>query len=117
MTICSVLQNVLIAAKRFEEESLSRTVEPLPLKVLQPVPSDIDVSRAAIPKNIKALAHEVGILDHELDLYGIHKAKVSLDILQRLGHRRDGHYVYVTGYLFFPGFVDKKHYAHAARGG
>lgn len=97
MTICSVLQNVLIAAKRFYEESILRKVEPLPLKLLSPVPSDIDIARAAMPKHIKTLAHEVGILDHELELYGSHKAKVSLDVLERLGHRRDGHYIYVTG--------------------
>lgn len=99
MTICSVLQNVVIAAKRFYEESVSRKIEPLPLKILQPVPSDIDIARAAMPKHIKTVAHEVGILDHEVELYGIHKAKISLDVMHRLGHRRDGHYIYVTGYL------------------
>jgi len=99
MTICSVLQNVLLAAKRFYEESVSRKVDPLPLKILQPVPSDIDIARAAFPKHIADLAHEVGILEHELELYGMYKAKVSLDIMSRLAHRRDGHYVYVTGYM------------------
>lgn len=100
MTICSVLQNVLIAAKRFYEESVSRKIEPLPLKLLQPVPSDIEIARAAMPKHIKNVAHEVGILEHELELYGMYKAKVSLDVMKRLGHRRDGHYIYVTGYFF-----------------
>lgn len=99
MTICSVLQNVIVAAKRFYEESVSRKIEPIPLKILQPVPSDIDIARAAMPKHIKVVAHEIGILDHELELYGPHKAKVSLDVMKRLGHRRDGHYVYVTGCL------------------
>ena len=97
MTICSVLQNVIIAAKRFYEESVSRKIEPLPLKISQPVPSDIEIARAAMPKHINVVGHEVGILDHELELYGIHKAKVSLDVMKRLGHRQDGHYVYVTG--------------------
>jgi methylenetetrahydrofolate dehydrogenase (NADP+) / methenyltetrahydrofolate cyclohydrolase / formyltetrahydrofolate synthetase len=97
MTISSVLQNVLIAAKRFYEESVSRKVSPVPLKLLHPVPSDIDIARAAMPKHVMTVAHEVGILDHELELYGRYKAKVSLDVLSRLGHRRDGYYVYVTG--------------------
>ena len=97
MTICSVLQNVMIAAKRFYEESVSRRIEPLPLKLISPVPSDIDIARAAWPKHINTVAHEVGILDHELELYGTYKAKVSLDVMKRLGHRRDGHYIYVTG--------------------
>ena len=97
MTISSVLQNVVIAAKRFHEESISRKVEPLHLKLLEPVPSDIEIARAAMPKHIKTLGHEVGILDHELELYGTYKAKVSLDVMKRLGHRHDGHYIYVTG--------------------
>ena len=97
MTISSVLQNVVIAAKRFHEESVSRKIEALPLKLLEPVPSDIDIARAAFPKHIKRLAHEVGILEHELELYGTYKAKVSLDVMKRLGHRRNGHYIYVTG--------------------
>jgi methylenetetrahydrofolate dehydrogenase (NADP+) / methenyltetrahydrofolate cyclohydrolase / formyltetrahydrofolate synthetase len=97
MTICSVLQNVLIAAKRFYEESISRKIEPLPLKILQPVPNDIDIARTAMPKHISTLAREVGILEHEVELYGMHKAKVSLDVIKRLGHRQDGHYIYVTG--------------------
>ena len=97
MTICSVLQNVIIAAQRFYEESISRKIDPLPLRMLEPVPSDIDIARAAIPKHIETVAHEVGILDHELELYGAYKAKVSLNVLERLGHRRDGHYIYVTG--------------------
>ena len=99
MTICSVLQNVVIAAKRFYEESVSRKIAILPLKPLHPVPSDIEIARAAMPKHVMDLAHEIGILDHELELYGMHKAKVSLGVMKRLGHRRDGHYVYVTGYI------------------
>jgi methylenetetrahydrofolate dehydrogenase (NADP+) / methenyltetrahydrofolate cyclohydrolase / formyltetrahydrofolate synthetase len=98
MTICSALQNVFIAAKRFYEESVSRKIEPLPIKILQPVPSDIHVARAAMPKHVKTLAHEVGILEHELELYGRYKAKVSLDVMKRIGHRRDGRYVFVTGF-------------------
>jgi len=97
MTICSVLQNVLSAAKRSYQDSISRKVTPLPLHPLTPVPADIDIARAAMPKHITQVAHEVGILDHELEMYGTHKAKVSLDVMRRLGHRRDGHYVYVTG--------------------
>lgn len=97
MTISSVLQNVLLSAKKFYNESLLRKVEPIPLKIQTSVPSDIEISRSAIPKNIRHLAHEVSILDHELELYGPYKAKVSLDVLKRLGHRRDGHYVYVSG--------------------
>ena len=36
MTISSVLQNVVVAAKRFYEESVSRKIEPLPLESFKP---------------------------------------------------------------------------------
>ncbi|VDK43941.1 unnamed protein product [Cylicostephanus goldi] len=43
------------------------------------------------------LAHEIGILPEELDPYGRKKAKVSLDVLQRLKNVKDGKYVVVAG--------------------
>ena len=43
------------------------------------------------------VADEVGIAAHELEPYGASKAKVDLTLLQRLGHRRNGRYVLVTG--------------------
>ncbi|CAJ0935596.1 unnamed protein product, partial [Mesorhabditis belari] len=66
-------------------------------KLVTPVPSDIAVSRSQVPKNIDMLAKEVGILHSELDLFGKKKAKVSLDIIKRLQHVKDGRYVVVTG--------------------
>ncbi|VDO16760.1 unnamed protein product [Haemonchus placei] len=42
------------------------------------------------------LAEEIGILPEELDPYGKKKAKVSLDVLQRLDHVKNGKYVVVT---------------------
>ncbi|VDM84476.1 unnamed protein product [Strongylus vulgaris] len=52
-------------------------------KLVEPVPSDIVISRAHPPKNIEQVAEEVGILPEELDPYGRKKAKVSLDVLKR----------------------------------
>uniref|UniRef100_A0A1I7WPS9 formate--tetrahydrofolate ligase n=1 Tax=Heterorhabditis bacteriophora TaxID=37862 RepID=A0A1I7WPS9_HETBA len=45
------------------------------------------------------VAREVGILPDELDLYGRKKAKVSLDILKRLDHVKNGKYVVVAGII------------------
>uniref|UniRef100_A0A1I7WHF1 ANF_receptor domain-containing protein n=1 Tax=Heterorhabditis bacteriophora TaxID=37862 RepID=A0A1I7WHF1_HETBA len=42
---------------------------------------------------------EVGILPDELDLYGRKTAKVSLDILKRLDHVKNGKYVVVAGII------------------
>ena len=97
MTVAMLLQNVIDAATKYFEIQKARHITPLPLKLLNPVPSDIAVSRAQRPKPITLVAKEVGIASHELEPYGASKAKVDLKLLQRLGHRRDGRYVLVTG--------------------
>lgn len=73
-----------------------KPVTPSPLKLLDPVPSDIDIAHAAVMKPIKDLADEIGILDDELELYGKYKAKVTLDILERLKDVPNGKYIDVT---------------------
>ena len=73
-----------------------KPVTPSPLTLLDPVPSDIDIAHAAVMKPIKDLADEIGILDDELELYGKYKAKVTLDILERLKDVPDGKYIDVT---------------------
>ena len=73
-----------------------KAVKPSPLTLLDPVPSDIDIAKAAYMKPIKELAEEVGILDDELELYGKYKAKVTLDILDRLKDVPNGKYIDVT---------------------
>ncbi|KAF5022130.1 hypothetical protein F66182_5814, partial [Fusarium sp. NRRL 66182] len=97
MTVAMLMQNVIEATTwYFESQKLRKTI-PLPLKLESPVPSDIAVSRAQIPKDITRIATEVGIAPHELEPYGAYKAKVDLGLLQRLEHRRNGRYVVVTG--------------------
>ncbi|KAK0517334.1 hypothetical protein JMJ35_000489 [Cladonia borealis] len=97
MTVAMLLQNVIDAATKYFEIQKARHITPLPLKLLSPVPSDIAISRAQRPKPITLVAKEVGIASHELEPYGAFKAKVDLQLLQRLGHRRNGRYVLVTG--------------------
>lgn len=63
----------------------------------RPVPSDIDISQDITPQNIAEVARDAGILPEELDLYGSYKAKVSLDVRERLKDSPDGNYVVVTG--------------------
>jgi methylenetetrahydrofolate dehydrogenase (NADP+) / methenyltetrahydrofolate cyclohydrolase / formyltetrahydrofolate synthetase len=60
------------------------------------VPSDIDISRACKPRCISEIAAKAGILPEELEPYGDVKAKVKLDILDRLAGRPDGKYIDVT---------------------
>ncbi len=71
---------------------------PIPLETVQPVPSDIDIAQAQQPnlKTVNKLAEEVGILPKELELFGNYKAKVRLEILERLKDVPDGKYIDVT---------------------
>ncbi|KAK6336563.1 tetrahydrofolate synthase [Orbilia brochopaga] len=97
MTVCMLLQNVVNSATRFYEATAARRVTPIPLKLLSPVPSDIAISRAQHPRHIKSVANELGIMDTECEQYGAHKAKVKLELLGRLAHRRNGKYILVAG--------------------
>ena len=97
MTVAMLMQNVVDSATAYFDKQKSRKINPLPLKLRQPVPSDIDVSRAQHPKLINRVAEEVGIAPHELEPYGATKAKVDLKLLDRLQHRRNGRYVLVAG--------------------
>jgi len=72
------------------------TFKPTKLKLLRPVPSDIDIAQAAKLKPILQIAEELGIRENELELYGPYKAKIKLEILDRLGKRPNGTYVDVT---------------------
>ncbi|KAK3316689.1 formate--tetrahydrofolate ligase-domain-containing protein [Apodospora peruviana] len=97
MTVAMLLQNVVDSTTFFFDAQKARHTVPLPLKLLEPVPSDIAISRAQAPKPITRLGNEVGISTSELEPYGAYKAKVDLSILKRLDHRRNGRYVVVTG--------------------
>ena len=70
------------------------------LKCITPVPKDIFISQNQIPRNIKYIAEEIGILEDELELYGKYKAKVSNKIYTRLSNSNtntNGKYILVTG--------------------
>lgn len=97
MTVAMLLENVVVSAKAYFEKQKERHITPLPLKLTTPVPSDIAISRSQYPKPITQIASEVGVAPHELEPYGHTKAKVSLGVLNRLSHRRDGRYVLVCG--------------------
>jgi len=75
---------------------MARKFTPTPLKLVTPVPSDIEIAQAGTLKPIVQVAEELDILPDELELYGPYKAKVKLEILERLKDRPDGKYVDVT---------------------
>lgn len=96
LTVAMLIQNTITAA---EEQCLQRpwTLSPLKVDFVRPVPSDIEIASAQVPKQISQLAREIGVLPTELNLYGSVKAKVKLSILDRLSRAKDGKYVVVTG--------------------
>ncbi|MCL4560769.1 MAG: formate--tetrahydrofolate ligase [Chloroflexi bacterium] len=73
-----------------------RPFEATPLKRRSPVPSDIEIAQEAKLKTALQLAEELGILPEELEMYGPYKAKVKLEILERLKDVPNGKYVDVT---------------------
>ncbi|NPA93072.1 MAG: formate--tetrahydrofolate ligase, partial [Chloroflexi bacterium] len=75
---------------------MSRKFTPTPLKRRHPVPPDIVIAQEAELKPITQVAEEAGILPSELELYGDTKAKVRLEILQRLADAPNGKYIDVT---------------------
>jgi len=58
--------------------------------------SDLEIAQAAKMKPILEIAEAVGIEEDELDLYGKWKAKIHLDIGERLKDRPQGKYIDVT---------------------
>lgn len=69
---------------------------PTKLDLVKPVPSDIEIAQSATLKPISLIAEELGISPDELELYGPYKAKVKLEILDRLKDQPNGKYVDVT---------------------
>ncbi len=60
------------------------------------VPSDIAIAQAAEIRHIKDIAADAGILEKELEFYGNDKAKIKLEILDRLKDKPAGKYIDVT---------------------
>lgn len=75
---------------------MAKKFTPTPIKLLNPVPSDIDIAQAGVLKPINLIAEELGIEESELELYGPYKAKIKLEILDRLKDKPNGKYIDVT---------------------
>ena len=73
-----------------------RKFRPLPLKLVKPVPSDIEIAQAAELKPIQEVVEEVGLLPDEIELHGAYEAKIRLSVLDRLKDVPDGKYIDVT---------------------
>ena len=74
----------------------TRKFQPTKITLKQPVPADIEIAQSAELKPISLIAEELGLLADEVEFYGPYKAKVKLDVLERLKDKPDGKYVDVT---------------------
>jgi len=68
----------------------------MPVKRVKPVPSDIEIAQSAELFPIVEIAESIGLTEDDLDLYGKYKAKVHLDVLERLKDRPNAKYIDVT---------------------
>jgi len=58
--------------------------------------SDIEIAQDATLKPIVDVARDLGLSEDEIDLYGKYKAKIHLDVLDRLADRPDGKLILCT---------------------
>ncbi|HOS78879.1 MAG TPA: formate--tetrahydrofolate ligase [Anaerolineae bacterium] len=63
---------------------------------VKPVPSDLEIAQAAVLRPIVEIARSVGLEEDDLEVYGKLKAKVHLDVRERLAARPNAKYVDVT---------------------
>jgi methylenetetrahydrofolate dehydrogenase (NADP+) / methenyltetrahydrofolate cyclohydrolase / formyltetrahydrofolate synthetase len=84
------------SVKRLLTRKTPRGFTRIKLNLRRPVPSDLAIAQEAKLKPILKIAEEVGIRPNELELFGPYKAKVKLEILERLKKRPNGKYIDVT---------------------
>ncbi|MBL7063689.1 MAG: formate--tetrahydrofolate ligase [Anaerolineae bacterium] len=68
----------------------------MPVKRVEPVPSDIKIAQAAELIPVVEVARSVGLSEDDIDLHGKWKAKVHLDVLEKFKDRPNGKYIDVT---------------------
>ncbi|MBN1955597.1 MAG: formate--tetrahydrofolate ligase [Anaerolineae bacterium] len=68
----------------------------MPVKRVYPVPSDIEIAQSAEMYPISDVARKLGLSADDLDFYGKWKAKLHLDLIEKLKDRPQGKYIDVT---------------------
>lgn len=90
----------MLIARRYpfkKHFGIMSTFSSAPLRCLEPVPSDIDISQSIEPVAMSSIAESAGLLPSEYMMYGESKCKVSLSVKDRLAANPNGNYVLVTG--------------------
>ncbi len=88
----------LVGAQRLASDILRilSMIFDMSIRFQQPVPSDLEIAQAAELRPIKEIAAGVGLTEDDLEMYGKVKAKVHLDVRDRLASRPQGNYIVVT---------------------
>ncbi len=60
------------------------------------LPPDIEIARSAKMRPVLEVAHDLGLTDDDLELYGRYKAKIGLEVYQRLQDKPPGRLIGVT---------------------
>ncbi len=60
------------------------------------VPSDLEIAQAAKMKPIIEIAQQIGLTEDDIELYGKYKAKIKLEVLNKLRDRPNGKYIDIT---------------------
>ncbi|MBN1978218.1 MAG: formate--tetrahydrofolate ligase [Anaerolineae bacterium] len=68
----------------------------MPVKRVKPVPSDIEIAQAAEMLPIREIMAQLGLTEDDVNLYGKYKAKVHLDVIDKIKDRPQGKYIDVT---------------------
>ncbi len=68
----------------------------MPVKRVKPVPSDIEIAQSAELIPIREIMERLDLTEDEVDLYGKWKAKVHLDVIEKLADKPQGKYIDVT---------------------
>ena len=58
--------------------------------------TDLEIAQRASIKHVRDIAESIGLSEDDLECYGKHRAKVSLDVLKRFDDRPNAKYVAVT---------------------
>ena len=95
-TVKKTVKGTKKAVKKAAPKKIKFAYAPTKIKLLKPVPSDIDIAQAGKLKKITEIAKELGLKESELELFGPYKAKVKLEVLDRLAKRPNGKYIDVT---------------------
>jgi formyltetrahydrofolate synthetase len=96
VSVKKALKGTKATLKKAAPKKIKFAYAPTKIKLLKPVPSDIDIAQAGKLKPITQIAKELGLKESELELFGPYKAKVKLEVLERLSKRPNGKYIDVT---------------------